>query len=457
MDEKNTQEQESVKFKPHSLFQKKNPEKVRGARMSKFNPELQTIIQHEAHKMRIFRIFMSLVILGAIALTAVGLFRYFQSQKARKQWIAGQFRILDKLEATFQDPKKKPYEKEQAAAKAFRYADMLATRAPETRSEVSRRNLEYERILQNSFPAVTSPGQKGMDFICRSGMLDMVHIPDGKFKLGRSNKSQEGLSKAEVPQREITIADQFWIARTEVTFWQIRKIIPTFQVAEWGEYTLDTPDQPACAVRWDQAMLYCKKLTELERNAGRIPAGYEYRLPTEAEWEYACRAGTDTVYPWGDSFGKTGGLYVNGLDVRSAKQFDWRLTALDDPAANDKYLVSAPVCSFKPNAWGLYDMLGNVAEWCYDWYSPYTYLDSKVTVSPVQNTPVTVVYTQLRPFDDGTWDTELPCKVIRGGSWGVVPRKLRPAHRDFMPPNEKNNGVGFRPVLAPIIRNRIRN
>ena len=68
-----------------------------------------------------------------------------------------------------------------------------------------------------------------------------------------------------------------------------------------------------------------------------------------------------------------------------------------------------------------------------------------------------MVYTQYRPFDDGTWDTELPCKALRGGSWGVTPNKLRPAFRDFMPPNEVNIGVGFRPVLAPEIRNRLRN
>ncbi len=457
MDDKQKKQDSEAVRKTADIHKKKDVRKVHGARMSKFNPELEAEIQFQAHKLRIFKLFMSMVIIFALVVAAAGLLNYFQKRGERKAWIDARIQALDKLEKDFERVDLSPYQKEQKAAKAYRDAERLAERYPEVRETVNKKLALYSKILRDSFPVVTAPGKKGMNFICQSGMLDMIHIPNGSFSMGRSNKPQDGKAMNEVPRREINIAEQFWMARTEVDIWQIRKIIPSFKMKEWGEYKLDNPDQPAGGVRWDQAVLYCKKLTELERNAGRIPDGYEYRLPTEAEWEYACRAGTDTVYYWGDDFGNEGAKYANGLDAVSAKKFDWKLIARDNAAKNDKFFVSAPVGSLRPNAWGLYDMLGNVAEWCYDWYAPNIYHDKKVLSSPLQNTPVSVVYTQYRPFDDGTWDTEIPCKVIRGGSWGVVPMKMRSASRDFMPPNEVNNGIGFRPVLAPAIKNRLRN
>ena len=436
---------------------KRAPGKVHGARMSKFNPELEARLQHEAHKMRIFRLFMCLVILFGVLLTGLALVRYLKNRAVRGERIAERLKMLDEIERDFDRSDLRPYEKEQRAMRAVREAELLQQAEPDTSAELEKRIARYELVLKNSYPVLSAEREKGTDFICRSGMLDMVHIPSGEFKMGRSDLPADGRSAAEAPQRVITIATQFWIARTEVSIWQIRKLIPAFRPPEWGTYKLDGPNQPACGIRWDQAILYCKKLTELERRAGKIPPGYEYRLPTEAEWEYACRAGTETVYPWGNEFGEEGGKYANGLDRKSAKLFDWKLTNRDDVANDDHYAVSAPVGSFKPNAFGLYDMLGNVAEWCYDWYSPNTYRQSKVSVNPLQIAAEPVVYTQYRPFDDGTWDTELPCKALRGGSWGVTPNKLRPAFRDFMPPNEVNIGVGFLPVLAPEIRNRLRN
>lgn len=445
------------KGKKPLMPEKRPPGKMHGARMSKFDPELEARLQHEAHKMRIFRLFMCLVILFAVLLTGAALVRYLKNRAVRSERIAERLKKLDEIERDFDRADLKPYEKEKRAMRAIREAELLQAAAPETRSDLEKRLVRYELALKNSCPVLSAEGEKGTDFICASGMLDMVHIPAGKFKMGRSDLPSDGRSAAETPRREITIATQFWMARTEVSIWQIRRLIPAFRPPEWGNHRLDGPNQPACGIRWDQAVLYCKKLTELERRAGKIPPGYEYRLPTEAEWEYACRAGTETVYPWGDAFGEEGGKYANGLDRRSAKLFDWKLTQRDDAAKDDGHAVSAAVGSYKPNAFGLYDMLGNVSEWCYDWYSPNTYRKSQVSVNPLQIAAEPVVYTQYRSFDDGTWDTELPCKALRGGSWGVTPSKLRPAFRDFMPPNEVNIGVGFRPVLAPVIPNRLRN
>lgn len=206
-------------------------------------------------------------------------------------------------------------------------------------------------------------------------------------------------------------------------------------------------------MRWDQAVMYCRKLTELERAAGRLPSGYEYRLPTETEWEYACRAGTSTNYYWGDEFGNEGAKYANGLDFKSAERFQWRLPPISRAADDDGHRVAAPARCFQPNAWGLYDMSGNAAEWCYDWYDPKAYSDPAMAgADPVKRDPVSVGFTRYRPFDAGTWTTETACRVIRGGDWGMEPKKLRSAYRFFMPPNESDTAVGFRPVLAREIR-----
>ena len=108
---------------------------------------------------------------------------------------------------------------------------------------------------------------------------------------------------------------------------------------------------------------------------------------------------------------------------------------------------------FAPNTWHLYDMSGNAAEWCYDWYDPKAYSDPEMAgADPVKRDPVSVGFTRYRPFDAGTWTTETACRVIRGGDWGMEPKKLRSAYRFFMPPNESDTAVGFRPVLAREIR-----
>ncbi len=271
-------------------------------------------------------------------------------------------------------------------------------------------------------------------------MLDMVFIPAGTFRMGGSRDN-------EIPVHQVTISKPFWMAKTEVTNRQMKALIPGFDAGEWNSFHLNLPDQPAVRVRWDQAVMYCAKLTELERSQGRLPAGYVYRLPTEAEWEYACRAGTSTDFYWGTSFGNLGAAYANALDKTAAERFSWALKPVADAAGKDGHLVSAPVSSFQPNAFGLCDMSGNAAEWCQDWYDPHGYTKDAVT-DPAKLTPVNVNYTRFRNFDAGTWTTQTACRVIRGGSWGVEPLKVRSAYRDFMPPNEGNTGVGFRPVLA---------
>ena len=161
-------------------------------------------------------------------------------------------------------------------------------------------------------------------------------------------------------------------------------------------------------VSWHEAVAYCAELTEQAREEELLPEGYEYRLPTEAEWEYACRAGTTTRFSYGDD-----------PDYTQLGEYAWY--------SNNSSKTTHPVGQKKPNGWGLYDMHGNVWEWCLDWYGDY-------------------------PGDNIT-DPQGPTKgtfcVRRGGRWGTPARYCRSATRDYSQPNFRHSGVGFRIVLAP--------
>jgi formylglycine-generating enzyme required for sulfatase activity len=149
-------------------------------------------------------------------------------------------------------------------------------------------------------------------------------------------------------------------------------------------------------------------LTKQQSMTGSLPAGYEYRLPTEAEWEYACRAGTTTEYNTGDVLLPT------------------QANLFEDDEGEDGGTV--PVTSYPPNAWGLYDMHGNVWEWCLDSYGDYS--AGAVT----------------DPFVTGG-----PDRILRGGSWGYDSDYCRSAVRGSHDPGVTNRIIGFRVVLAPVL------
>ena len=265
--------------------------------------------------------------------------------------------------------------------------------------------------------------------------MKMKLIPAGTFTMG--SPAGEPFRRADETQHKVTISKPFYMGVYEVTQKQYYDImLPDFDHDSWqywrgplhagaaynyrdwrgGEGGKLRPHYPMECVTWHKAVEFCKKITARERKAARLPEGYVYRLPTEAEWEYACRAGT------------TGPYNVEG----DAKSEDF-LKTFANVSAGETMAVGRK----KPNAWGLYDMHGNVYEWCLDWYGPYP--TGKVTGSTSS------------PQADPAGPVEGKKKVGRGGCWcGETGPFLRSASRyQFSPDINFYAILGFRVVLAP--------
>jgi formylglycine-generating enzyme required for sulfatase activity len=230
-----------------------------------------------------------------------------------------------------------------------------------------------------------------------------VWIPAGTFTMG-SLASEQDRDSDEGPQTVVTITRGFWLGRYEVTQGDYAAVMaanPSHFQGDW--------DRPVERVNWKDATNYCGNLTAAERAAGRLPAGYVYRLPTEAEWEYACRAGTTTRFSYG-----------HDLNYSQLGNYAWY--------ASNSGSTTHAVGLKPPNAWGLYDMAGNVSEWCLDWYGGY--LGGSVI--------------------DPTGAASGSDRVIRGGCWYSDGRDCRSANRgNYAPDGQLNSGIGFRAVLAP--------
>ena len=236
---------------------------------------------------------------------------------------------------------------------------------------------------------------------------NMVWIRPGTFTMGSpSNEKHRQLD--EKPQTKVTISRGFGMSKYEVTQAQYKAVIGTDPSRFKGD------NNPVEQVSWDDAVAYCAKLTGKEKTAGRLPVGYEYRLPTEAEWEYACRAGTTTAFSFGDDESQLGEYAWYDSNSGLLGQLNSHTTH--------------PVGQKKPNGWGLYDMHGNVYEWCLDWYDG-DYPGGSVT--DPQGSPT------------GS------CRIYRGGGWGYSAGDCRSANRDCSGPGNRRSKMGFRPVLAP--------
>jgi formylglycine-generating enzyme required for sulfatase activity len=178
----------------------------------------------------------------------------------------------------------------------------------------------------------------------------------------------------------------------------------------------ESADLPMYFVSWDDAIEFCRRLNALERAAGRLPAGYEYDLPTEAQWEYAARAGT-TGATYAEPLDSIAWYAANSADGYQGKGFKLASGANGGPRT---------VATKRPNNWGLYDMAGNVWQWCRDWYGPY---------------PGGDVTDPTGPASGGG-------RVNRGGSFGSSAGDERSASRANNPPAEASAYRGFRLALV---------
>jgi formylglycine-generating enzyme required for sulfatase activity len=241
--------------------------------------------------------------------------------------------------------------------------------------------------------------------------MEFVFIPPGRFLMG-SDPTEPGRQSDELPH-EVEITHGFYLGKYEVT------------QAEWIKLLRRNPSQfPDCGphcpietVSYDDIQAYIRRLAQLAR-AGR------FRLPTEAEWEYACRAGTRTPFSTGARLSTTQANF-DGRDAEGgeAERFRGR---------------PAPVGSFPPNPWGLYDLHGNVWEWCEDWYGDYP-------AAPVRD-PQGPRRKSARPVWDARGGDWVFKRVIRGGSWYFNADSCRCAQRYTHAPADKGFSLGFRLV-----------
>ena len=244
----------------------------------------------------------------------------------------------------------------------------------------------------------------------------MMPIPPGFILIG-SPLNELGRRKDEKCHL-VHITKPFWIGKTEVTQGQWENLMrrnPSY---------FKNSNHPVECISWNDAMLFCQQLTLNERSLGNLPEGYEYTLPTEVQWEYACRAGNKTPFYFGDDLdGRHANYNGNFPYFKKIKEPNLRRTA--------------NVGSFLPNAWGLFDMHGNVYEWCLD--VPRDYPDG-LEINPIGKIP--------RVSTTGILDYEKP--ALRGGSWLSDAWSCRSAARKRDLLGLRVRDIGFRIALCQI-------
>jgi len=284
--------------------------------------------------------------------------------------------------------------------------------------------------------------------------MKLVLIPAGKFMMGSPNEEQVRFRKdaivAGLPagdwfkdetQHELTISKPFYMGVTHVTVdqfaafvkdsgyktdaekdgWSIgfeikdgKIVLKRVEGCSWRNPSFDQKgDHPVVQVSWNDAKAFCEWLSK--------KSGKTVVLPTEAQWEYACRAGTKTAYPWGDD-PNAGKGWANCADQSLKKKLpnapdEWKFFSWDDG-----FVFTSPAGSFKANAFGLYDMTGNARQWCQDRYGDY----------------------ERGAATDPTGADAGSLRVLRGGSWYVNPRFCRSADCGRCSPGHRDDGLGFR-------------
>jgi formylglycine-generating enzyme required for sulfatase activity len=242
--------------------------------------------------------------------------------------------------------------------------------------------------------------------------IEFLEIGPGYFRMGSNFLAEKGdllgricgplglpwgtptVPSREMPVRWVEIPQRFWVARHEVTNLQYERCNPMHWRDEWSE----GDQHPVTDVSWEDAIRFCAWLSER--------SGLTARLPSEAEWEFVCRAGSQTEYSFGDS-------------EESLDEYAW----FGADEADGAHAVGTK----SPNSWGLFDLHGNVSEWCEDVISDYD-------AAPDDGSPVTA--------------SNSPNRVHRGGSWSYPAEGCRSAHRNWCPRRDGAGNLGFRPIIV---------
>lgn len=264
-------------------------------------------------------------------------------------------------------------------------------------------NFEFETVRVNAQGRITARARRtGQHFVEDLGngvTLEMVAIPGGAFIMG-SPETESGRTSAESPQRNVTLKP-FFMGKYEITQAQYQAIMGNNPAIFKGE------NRPVESVSWNDAVEFCKKLSNI--------TGRNYRLPSEAEWEYACRSGTNTPFYFGETITAELANYDASQTYGAAPKGQFRQQ-------------TTPVGSFPANAFGLYDMHGNVLEWCQDtWHGNYN----------------------GAPVDGSAWvnENDNQTRLLRGGSWFNYPGYCRSANRNYYLYRDNRYGdIGFRVV-----------
>lgn len=327
---------------------------------------------------------------------------------------------------------------------AGRYQIQVSAGGYETRTEWIDLSPGEDRYLDVRLDREKSAGKTaaypetaGLGSVARQMGMNFVYLPPGSFTMG-SPYYEWGRSDFELPH-PVTLSRPFYLQSTEVTVGQWRAFAeetgyrteaerqggtwfidggqwarrPGFNWNNPGYYQMDV--HPVSCISWNDAQAFIQWLNRREGTS-------KYRLPTEAEWEFACRARTVTSRYWGEDL-YASCQFANLADQSARMVFPgWAVVECDDGNA-----YAAPVGSYQPNGFGLFDMLGNVWEWCQDWCAPY---------SPAAQT-------DPRGASSGMY------RVLRGGSWESMPASARSANRYCFGPDMNNNGTGFRVARDP--------
>ncbi len=240
--------------------------------------------------------------------------------------------------------------------------------------------------------------------------LNLAWCPRGSFRMG-SPRDETG-RQGDEDQVDVTLTRGFWLGQTEVTQGQWKSLMGTEPWLEHGDPHLyrSGSDYPVVYVSHEEALVFCRILTTQEHRAGRLCASWKYTLPTEAQWEYACRAGSQTRYSFGD-------------DALLLAEYAW----FDSNAANVDENYAHRVGHKTPNAWGLSDMPGNVYEWCRD------------------------TYRRKMPGGCDPLTTQGPDRVYRAGSWSYSAEYCRSANRGWNAPGNRFYYLGFRIASVPCL------